>query len=209
MKPAIGVLALQGDFGAHAQALADSGARPREIRRTDQLVGLAGLVLPGGESTTLLRLMREYGFDTALPQFVRDGGALYGTCAGAILLAREVTSPAQWSLDLIDITVQRNGYGRQADSFETSLGDVDASILDAGPGGPDASPLPAVFIRAPRIVRAGPSTTVLATREGEAVIVREGPILVSTFHPELTEDRRLPRYFLEHVVAASPAARGC
>lgn len=249
VKPIVGVLALQGDFDAHAHALEECEAEPREIRRIEQIDGVTALVIPGGESTTLLRLMREWGFDEAVPRFVREGGAVYGTCAGAILLAREVTSPSQWSMGLIDITVQRNGFGRQAESFETKLESVDATILALpalgleieGSGTPsrlvqkatppfdrvedseqpstarrprehskaDGAPpclLPAVFIRAPRILHVGSRATVLASFRDEPVIVREGAILVSTFHPELTPDRRVHRYFLDRVVPTAAGA---
>jgi 5'-phosphate synthase pdxT subunit len=182
--PACGVLALQGGFAAHAAALADCGVAAREVRTPAGLEGLDLLVLPGGESTTLLKLLASSGLDTALPGFHRRGGALFATCAGAILLAREVTGPAQPSLDLLDASVARNHYGRQVDSFE------DEAPLGDGP------PLPLVFIRAPAITRIGPGVEVLARHGGLPVLVRDGRILAATFHPELTPDRRVHRLAL-------------
>lgn len=235
----IGVLGLQGDFEAHAQALARCGIDAPIVKLPTGLDGLRGLVLPGGESTTLLRLIREYGFDDAIPRFAEGGGALFGTCAGAILLARAVTSPTQWSFGLLDIEVERNGYGPQIESFETRLTDVDPDVLEAesdggvpGPAAdPDAAPaarsgseglvapdgtrlagieatrpLSAVFIRAPRIRSVGPDGRILASRDHEPVLVREGRILVSTFHPELTTDTRVHRHFIALADAARAAA---
>ncbi len=184
-RPAVGVLALQGDFAAHAAALREAGGEPREVRLPAHLAGLAGLVLPGGESTTLLRLLASSGLDRALPEFHRAGGAILGTCAGAILLAREVTGPVQPSLGLLDITVARNHYGRQVDSFEAS-----ASLEG------EERPLPLVFIRAPAITRTGPGVEVLAEHGGLPVLVRQGRLLAATFHPELTPDRRVHRMLL-------------
>lgn len=195
-----GVLALQGDFAAHARALEACGAAVREVRLAEELDGLAGLVMPGGESTTLLRLLLEHGFDRAIPRFLERGGAIYGTCAGAILLAKRVLSPEQWSLGLLDVDIERNAYGRQADSFETELTQADPALL-AGAGGPAGAPLPAVFIRAPRFLRTGPSVQTLASLGSEPVLLRQGPILASTYHPELTSDLRVHRYFLDVVVA--------
>jgi 5'-phosphate synthase pdxT subunit len=196
--PQIGVLALQGDFEAHGQALARCGVRARMVRLPGDLEGLDGLVLPGGESTTMLRLIREFGFSEAIPGFVERGGALYGTCAGAILIAHHVTSPEQWSFGLLDIDIERNGFGRQAESFEAELTQVAPELQN---GSPDA-PFRAVFIRAPRIQRVGPGVTLLASWKGEPVLVRRGRILVSTFHPELTADTRIHRHFLTAVVGA-------
>ena len=124
----VGVLALQGDCAAHARALSSCGATVREVRLPEQLEGIGGLVMPGGESTTLLRFLREHGFDRALPAYLDQGGALYGTCAGAILLAKRVLSPEQWSLGLLDVDIERNAYGRQIDSFETTLPDADPAV---------------------------------------------------------------------------------
>jgi 5'-phosphate synthase pdxT subunit len=181
----VGVLALQGDFDAHAQTLCGLGAEAREVRRLADLVGLAGLVIPGGESTTLLHLMADEPWFDALRAFHREGGALFGTCAGAILLAREVTAPPQPSLGLLDIGVERNAYGRQVQSFEARL---DAPSLGGSVHG--------AFIRAPRIRRVGPGVRVLARHEGEPVLVEEGRILAATFHPEITGDASVHARFL-------------
>jgi 5'-phosphate synthase pdxT subunit len=183
-----GVLALQGDFAAHAAALRRLGEPVREVRRPADLAGLRALVLPGGESTALLRLMLGDGerwFD-ALRAFHEGGGALLGTCAGAILLARDV-DPAQPSLGLLDAAVSRNAYGRQVDSFEARL---EAPALADGLSG--------VFIRAPRITTVGPSVEVIARLAGEPVLVRQGRVLAATFHPEITGDDRVHRLLLEH-----------
>jgi 5'-phosphate synthase pdxT subunit len=185
----IGVLALQGDFAAHARALAAAGAEPREVRHVAALQGLAGLLIPGGESTTLLNLMRDEPWLDEVRRFHAQGGALFGTCAGAILLAREVRSPTQPSLALLDAVVERNAYGRQLDSFEAAL---DAPRLGGSVRG--------VFIRAPRFVALWPEVEVLARRGAEPVLVRQGRVLAATFHPELTEEARVHRYFLERCV---------
>jgi pyridoxal 5'-phosphate synthase pdxT subunit len=187
----LGVLALQGDFAAHAAALRQAGAGVREVRRPGELPGLAGLVIPGGESTTLLRLFGDEPWFDALRNFAKGGGALFGTCAGAILLAREVRGPGQPSLGLLDAVVERNAYGRQVDSFEAPL---DTSL--------EGGPLPAVFIRAPRLLELGPGVDVLARHAGEPALVRQGRVLAATFHPELTADPRVPRLFLEMAAAA-------
>ena len=189
----IGVLALQGDFAAHAARLSALGAAVREIRRPDELDGLDGLVIPGGESTTLLKLMEGTGFEAAITDFHRRGGALFGTCAGLILLARGVSRPAQRSLGLIDVDVERNSYGRQIDSFEAP---ADAHGLGGGA-------LPLVFIRAPRMTRLGPGVEPLATCRGDVVMARQGSVLVASFHPELTPDARVHGAFLEMVAAAA------
>jgi 5'-phosphate synthase pdxT subunit len=182
----VGVLALQGDFAAHARALRAVGAEPVEVRGPADLKGCAALVLPGGESTTLLLLLAASGLDRAVPAFHRAGGALLGTCAGAILLAKEVTHPKQSSLGLLDATVERNHYGRQVDSFE-----AEAPFPGGGP------PLPLVFIRAPAITRVGPGVEVLVEHGGLPVLVRQGRLLAGTFHPELTGDARVHRLLLD------------
>jgi 5'-phosphate synthase pdxT subunit len=180
-----GVLALQGDFAAHAAAFEALGSPVREVRRVAELAGLAGLMIPGGESTTLLNLMRDEPWFEALRSF-HDGGALLaGTCAGAILLAREV-SPAQLSLGLLGVAIERNAWGRQVDSFEAA---IEAPAL----GGP----VTAVFIRAPRFRKLDPSVEVLARYAGEPVLLRQGRVVAGTFHPELTRSRALHRYLLE------------
>lgn len=182
--PKIGVLALQGDFEAHAAVLERLGVAAREVRRPRELGALDGLVLPGGESTTLLNLMDDEPWFEALRGFAGRGGALLATCAGVILLAREV-APAQPSLGLLDAAVRRNAYGRQIDSFESEL---DVTGYDG--------PLRAVFIRAPRFEALGPEVEVLARLGGEPVLIRQGRILAGTFHPELTGDSRLHRHFV-------------
>jgi 5'-phosphate synthase pdxT subunit len=192
----IGVLALQGDFEAHARVLAGLGSKAVEVRRVADLRGLDGLVMPGGESTTLLHLMADEPWFPALKGFHRDGGALMGTCAGAILLAREVVGPAQESLGLLDATIARNAFGRQVDSFETTL---DAPRLGGA--------IEAVFIRAPRFKALGPSVETLATYGGEPVLVREGRVLAMTFHPELTRDATLHAHFLTMAETAALTGR--
>lgn len=183
----IGVLALQGDFAAHANALQDAGAEAVLVRKREQLAELDGLVLPGGESTTFLKFLERDGFLDGLMEFVRQRPA-FGTCAGCILLAKEVVRPEQQSLGVLDIRVERNAYGRQIDSAilteETKL-----------PGGL----LEMVYIRAPRITHAGPEVEILATRNGFPVLVRQGKLLAATFHPELSADRRVHRLFVDLV----------
>jgi 5'-phosphate synthase pdxT subunit len=189
----IGVLALQGDFARHAAALGRLGVEAPEVRTPAELADLDGLVVPGGESTTLLKLMGDT-FPAALRAFHASGRPIYGTCAGLILLAREVVHPAQASLGLIDVTAERNAYGRQRESCEIQ----GEARLGDGP-----VPLHMVFIRAPRIVRAGPGVSVLARWRDEPVLAREGSVLVGSFHPELTEDLAVHRYFRDMVEAAS------
>jgi 5'-phosphate synthase pdxT subunit len=188
-RPRIGVLALQGDFALHRRALEEVGAEVREVRDPDDLHGLDGLVLPGGETTTMLRLMEGTGMEDGIREFARDGGAVFGTCAGLILLARRVIHPEQRALGILDADVERNAYGRQIDSFETDL-----------PWTEDTDRIRGVFIRAPRIRDVGSGVRVLAMRDGEPVLVREGRILAATFHPELTGDTRVHRYFVEQVL---------
>jgi 5'-phosphate synthase pdxT subunit len=188
MRGEFGVLALQGDFAAHEAALRRAGVpndEVRAVRRVGELSGLKGLVLPGGESTALLKLMADEDWFAALRGFHAQGGALFGTCAGAILLAREVSGPRQPSLGLLEATVDRNAYGRQVDSFEA---EIDAPRL----GGP----ISGVFIRAPRFVATGPGVEILGRLEDAAVLVRQGRVLASTFHPEIAGDDRLHRLFI-------------
>lgn len=182
----IGVLALQGDFEAHARAYAALGVEAVEVRRVAGLRDIDGLVLPGGESTTLLKLMEDEPWFEALREFYEAGKALFATCAGVILLAREVVPAGQRSIGLLDAKVQRNAFGRQIDSFETDM-------IVRGEDGP----LRAVFIRAPRFVATDPHVEVLARLEDEPVLVRQGNIMAATFHPELTDDVRLHRRFLD------------
>jgi 5'-phosphate synthase pdxT subunit len=182
----IGVLALQGDFSRHAAALARCGVEAVEIRKPEQLADVDGLIMPGGESTTLLKLMHEWGFVPALEAFHHAGKPIFGTCAGLILLARDVENPRQFSLGFIDVGVERNAYGRQRESFEAT----GTATLD----GRDA-PVEMVFIRAPRIRRVGADVDTLARHGGETVMARQGTVLVATFHPELTDDPIVHAYF--------------
>jgi len=182
----VGVLALQGDFALHAKALARLGAEAVEVRKPGELDAVGGLIIPGGESTALLHLMQEWDFFPALEKFHAGGRPLYGTCAGCIVLAREVERPRQLSLGLIDVTVERNAYGRQRESFEAH----GAATLDGQP-----TTIEMVFIRAPRIVRIGPGVETLAHHGNDPVLVRQGSVLVGTFHPELTESTAVHRYF--------------
>ena len=184
----IGVLAIQGDFAAHARAIGHIGANPIEVRRANDVASLDGLIIPGGETTTMLKFIEEEGLAAPIVDFARTAKPIFGTCAGAILLAREVYNPAQASLGLIDIAVERNGYGRQVDSF---IADVETTL--------EGGPLEAVFIRAPRIRRIGPEVEVLARLKDEPVLVRDGNILAATFHPELTEDLRAHLLFVEMI----------
>jgi 5'-phosphate synthase pdxT subunit len=182
-----GVLALQGDFAAHEAALRRAGVPASQVcavRRVGELEGLNGLVLPGGESTALLKLMADEDWFAALRAFHARGGALFGTCAGAILLAREVHGPRQPSLGLLDATIDRNAYGRQVDSFE--------AVIEARELG---EPLSGVFIRAPRFVATGPGVEVLGCLNGAPVLVRQGRVLAATFHPEMAGEDRLHRLF--------------
>lgn len=193
----IGVLALQGDFALHARALEKCGVEAVEVRKPEELEQVDGLIMPGGESTTLLKLMDAWGFVPALEKFHSAGKPIFGTCAGLILLAREVESPKQFSLGLIDVTVERNAYGRQRESFEA-----------AGTAHLDTKPvrLEMVFIRAPRIRRVGPDVQVLAEHGGEPVMARQDRVLVATFHPELTETTTVHQYFCDLVRRSRIAA---
>ena len=190
-QPSIGILAIQGDYAAHAEALSESGANPVEVRKPEQLAGIDGLVLPGGESTTILRFLEKHSFFEILREFCGKK-PIFGTCAGTILLAREVLNPAQRSLGILDAVVERNAYGRQIDSAI-----VTAETTLAG------GPLEMVFIRAPRILKTGPGVNVLAERDGFPVLVSQGRVLAATFHPELSRDRRVHRLFVEAVAAES------
>jgi pyridoxal 5'-phosphate synthase pdxT subunit len=180
----IGVLALQGDFDAHKKRLEELGAEVVLVRKPEELDGIEGLVIPGGESSTFLKLLGEQGFQK-LSDFVRSKPT-FGTCAGAIMLATEVQNPDQKGLGVLDITVRRNAYGRQVDSAIIST----LSKLEGGP-------LEQVYIRAPRIERVGPKVEVLAERDGHAVLVRQGKTMAATFHPELSEDSRVHAEFLK------------
>ena len=186
-SPTIGVLALQGAFDVHAKRLAELGAQTRLVRKPEDLNGLDGLVIPGGESTTFLKHLERAGFYDLLAEFAQ-AKPVFGTCAGCILLARQVTNPPQRSFGVLDAAVERNAYGRQNDSAirfeETSL-----------PGGP----LEAVYIRAPRLSTPGSTVEVLASRDGDPVLIRQGHLLAATFHPELSEDRRVHQLFIRMV----------
>lgn len=187
-RPRIGVLAIQGDYAAHADALSEAGAIPVEVRKREELENLDGLIIPGGESTTMLKFLERRHLFDELKTFCQSR-PVFGTCAGAILLAREVRNPAQKSLDILDAVIERNAYGRQ----------IDSSILFSEtrlPGGK----LEMVFIRAPRIVETGPGVEVLAERDGRPTLIRQGNRMAATFHPELTpDDRRVHKAFVELV----------
>ncbi len=186
-RPRIGVLAIQGDFAAHAEALHEAGAEAVLVRKPEELAGVDGLVIPGGESTTFLKFLERDGFLGALQEFVAKK-PVFGTCAGCILLAKEVLHPAQASLGVLDTTVERNAYGRQIDSS-----------IEVGETKLEGGPLEMVYIRAPRIVKTGPDVKVLAERDGFPVLVEQGQIMAATFHPELSVDRRVHRRFVELV----------
>jgi 5'-phosphate synthase pdxT subunit len=190
----IGVLALQGAFREHIVTLESLGVEVSAIRKPSQLAQLSGLVIPGGESTAIAKLMVSYGFYGPVRQHHDAGMAVWGTCAGAILIAREIIDavPEQESLGLMDITVRRNAFGRQVDSFEA---DLDFAHLDEGP-------FRGVFIRAPWIEETGPQVEVLASHDGRVVAARQGDLMATAFHPELTGDPRVHRYFVEQVVAS-------
>jgi len=194
MDAPFGVLALQGDFAAHGAAFRHLGVPVREVRRVAELEGLAGIMIPGGESTALLNLMRDEPWFVALRRLHAAGAVVAGTCAGAILLCREVR-PRQESLALLDAVIERNAFGRQVDSFEAR---VDAPAL----GGQ----LEAVFIRAPRFRALFPDVEVLARHAGEPVLVRQGRVVAGTFHPELTRSHALHRYLAG--LARRPAEAG-
>jgi len=190
----IGVLALQGDFDLHRKALDRIGGGSVEVRLPRELERVDGLIMPGGESTTLLKLLDAWEFVPALEKFHASGKPIFGTCAGLILLAREVENPTQPSLGLIDITAERNAYGRQKESFETE------GVADLGQG---LEPIKMVFIRAPRIRRMGPAVTPLVMHQGACVMARQGTVLVAAFHPELTDDQSVHRYFASMVRQAA------
>jgi 5'-phosphate synthase pdxT subunit len=182
----IGVLAIQGDYEAHGRMLERLGVEPVYVRTPADLAGLRGLIIPGGESTTHMKILSEEGLLEALRKYSAEGGAFFGTCAGAILLAREVHNPDQASLGFLDISVLRNGYGRQLAS-DVHLGQ--SKLKDA--------PLEMVFIRAPIIESVGPGVKVLAEDAGHPVLVEQGRILAATFHPELTGDSTIHEYFIK------------
>jgi 5'-phosphate synthase pdxT subunit len=193
----IGILAVQGDFGAHAAMLARLNVESVEVRTPAGLEGCDGLILPGGESTTQLQFLQEEGLAEAIEKFAKQGGAIFGTCAGAILLATDVENPKQDSLRLLDMTVQRNGYGRQI-----------ASDVVSGPTKLRSEPLEMVFIRGPIIERAGPELKVLAEYAGKPALVQRDHIMAATFHPELTDDITVHQHFLGLVAAGKKQAAG-
>jgi pyridoxal 5'-phosphate synthase pdxT subunit len=186
----VGVLALQGAFVAHQRALESTGATTRQVRQPGDLDGIDALVMPGGESTTMSKLLITSGLFDGIKALLSDGLPVFGTCAGMILLATEVLDgrPDQLSFGAIDVSVQRNGYGRQVDSFET---DLDVVGFD--------EPFHAVFVRAPKVVGVGAHVEVLAEYDGVPVVVRQGHVMVASFHPELTGDARLHARFLQEV----------
>ncbi|MGZ4762825.1 MAG: pyridoxal 5'-phosphate synthase glutaminase subunit PdxT [Ilumatobacteraceae bacterium] len=186
----VGVLALQGAFVAHERALAAAGAATRQVRQPGDLAGLDGLVMPGGESTTMSRLLTTSGLYDPIKALLSDGLPVFGTCAGLILLAAEVLDgrPDQRNFGAIDLSVRRNGYGRQVDSFEA---DIEVADFD--------HPFHAVFIRAPKVIGVGPHVEVLAEHDGVPVVARQGHVMVASFHPELTADARLHARFLQEV----------
>lgn len=193
-RPKIAVVAMQGDFQKHIDVLTRLGADAYPARMPEDIARADGIILPGGESTTIGKLLARYGMDTAITQAAAQDKPIYGTCAGLILLARGIAEGTderggQPTLGLLDAVVARNAFGRQVDSFETAL--------DVPSLGPD--PLRAVFIRAPYVVQAGPDVETLATYDGKTVFVRQGMILGSAFHPELTDDDRPHRLFLSLV----------
>jgi len=189
----VGVLALQGAFREHREVLEALGISTLEVRVPEHLSGVDALVLPGGESTTMTRLLRTSGLHDPLVERLRDGMPAFGTCAGLILLATEVREgrPDQVPLGVLDVAVRRNGYGRQRDSFETGLDVV----------GLTGAAFPGVFIRAPVIERAGESVEVLAAHEGLPVLVRQGSVWASTFHPELSGDLRVHQQFVQQIAS--------
>jgi pyridoxal 5'-phosphate synthase pdxT subunit len=182
----IGVLAIQGDYEAHGRMLGRLGVEPVFVRTPADLEGIRGIILPGGESSTHMKVLTEEGLLEPLKKFASDGGAFFGTCAGAILLAREVHNPDQASLGLLDASVLRNGYGRQL-----------ASDVHFGASKIKDAPLEMVFIRAPIIESVGKDVRVLAEYEGHPVLIEQGRIMAATFHPELTEDTTIHERFLK------------
>jgi 5'-phosphate synthase pdxT subunit len=192
--PVVGVLALQGDVVEHVRALEAGGTRTAEVKTPSQLAGVDALVIPGGESTTVIKLLNRFELVAPIKARVRAGMPLWGTCMGMIVAAHDVAGLEQETLDLIDITVRRNAFGRQIASAEVSL---DIPVLGS-------APFPAIFIRAPWIERAGPSVEVLASHEGHGVFVRDGHVMATSFHPELTSDHRVHAYFAALVAAGNP-----
>jgi pyridoxal 5'-phosphate synthase pdxT subunit len=196
-KPHVGVLALQGDVVEHVAALERAGAIAVSVKTLEELSRVDGLVIPGGESTTVIKLLSRFGLDGPIVERVHAGMPLWGTCMGMIVAAREVADLDQPTLDLIDITVRRNAFGRQNASTT-----VDLAIPALG-----ETPFPAVFIRAPWIERIGPNVELLGSREGHGVMVRAGNVLGTSFHPELTHDPRVHAYFLKMIERAKQVGK--
>lgn len=187
----IGVLALQGDFAKHIEALERLGVRAVPVRTPDELNDLDGLIIPGGESSTVGKLMSRFGVDKAIIRRVEEGMAIFGTCTGMILLAKDIESSDQPRLGLMDISVRRNAFGRQVDSFET---DLDISEIDG-------APIKAIFIRAPFATSVSEDVQVLAQiQDNKIVLMRQGKCLAAAFHPELTDDTRIHEYFVRMAV---------
>ncbi|MGD6969340.1 pyridoxal 5'-phosphate synthase glutaminase subunit PdxT [Rossellomorea vietnamensis] len=184
----IGVLGLQGAVREHVRAIQENGAEAVVVKKATQLEGIDGLIFPGGESTTMRRLIDLYDFMDPMRKFIDEGKPVFGTCAGLILLAKNIVGYAEPHLGVMDVTVERNSFGRQRESFE-----VDLDIAHVGEG------YNAVFIRAPHIVEAGENVEVLAKHDGRIVLAREGQFLGCSFHPELTSDNRLTGYFIKMV----------
>ena len=196
MAPKIGVLAFQGDFSRHLSVLSQLGCDTQAVRRPEELKGLQGLVIPGGESTTIGLLLERFGLMDEIRGAADGGLALMGTCAGAILLSREILGSSQPRLGILDTEIRRNAYGRQVDSFE-----ADVTVPKLG-----ERPFRGVFIRAPKFVGCGPDVVVLARFDGAPVMVQQGRHLALTFHPELTDDYRIHRYFLSNLSELPSAA---
>jgi len=201
-KP-VGILAIQGDFELHTKMLDRIGTPSRLVKHASELKEVDDVIMPGGESTTMLKFFAEEGFGPALLNFASDGKPIFGTCAGAILLAKEVLNPQQSHLGLIDITVERNAYGRQIDSA-VRRGTVEGLTESGGPG----SAIEMVFIRAPIIRRIGGGVRVLGRAQGLPVLVEQGNILAATFHPELTDDETIHRYFVSKMESGQLAGAG-
>ena len=202
MRP-VGVLALQGDFDAHRRAVEEAGMPARLVRSRRDMEGVGGLIIPGGESTTLLKLAKDFDLLAPIKEMHEAGVPILGTCAGAILLARRVTSPEQPSLGLIDIEIERNAWGRQKESFETTV----PLHGDAG-WGEAQEPMNLVFIRAPRIRSCGAGVKVLLRLGKEPILVREGGVIAATFHPEMSRDRRVHQLFCRMTTAGNGPLAG-
>lgn len=186
-KPIAGILAIQGDFALHAKMLDRIGHAWRLVKHASDLEGISSLIIPGGESTTMLKFFAGEGLAAAIREFAAQGKPIFGTCAGAILLAREVSNPPQETLGLMDVAIERNAYGRQ----------IDSAVRAGECGELSSAPMRMVFIRAPIIRRVGAGVRVLARAEGAPVLVEQENLLAATFHPELTDDESVHRYFLK------------